>query len=241
MVLTAAGAEQGGSREAPGRMYWLRTFCAFAASAYFWRDLNLGENVIEPLRRLAGEPAPISEPRGTTNESESSSSSGSSGARRPTWAQFSTIMNKWTRMYVRRGPNSTTGDTALLIARVSRVRSDGNWTAVFPNRSVFVIDTKDRVLVTARKMAGCDYTEFPVMTRVERSGVEDASKDLILQREQEAVAQAARDAARKEFWNWNRSSVWKKAVGAVGVAQSAMMAMWATRILGSTGLMMFCS
>ena len=145
---------------------------------------------------------------------------------------------KWNRLYVRRDAGGILGDTVLIIQRMSKDKADGRWTAVFPDREVRVVDTRDRTLCTARRVNNVEFAEFPVMSRAQRLTAEDASRQILLD-QAEALRRAKKadeDAGTSWFGDWDVDAIWVRWLRVGGWMKTGAIALFSTRAFGTMGL-----
>ena len=83
------------------------------------------------------------------------------------------------------------------------------------------VDTRDRTKITARKASGIDYAEFPALSRAEKIDAEDLARDLVMRAEPRAA------------------SSWKAAMSGITMARNGVVAFWAGRAWGTSGILLF--
>ena len=130
-------------------------------------------------------------------------------------------LQKWSRMYMKTAHNR--GEIVLLIAKLNPRRCGcGLWTYVSPNRTVSFVDTKDRARrIHARKQTGIDYADFPALSRFEKRDAEDKAKDLSLRADN------------------STPGAWKKLATNLTLLRNVLMALWAGRAWGMSGILCF--
>ena len=87
---------------------------------------------------------------------------------------MSTI-TRWSRMY--RTTGNQRGELVLMVLRLApKKRNDSRWVYVRPDRSLAVVDVKDRARISTRRQANWVYDAFPALTAEEKADVLERAK-----------------------------------------------------------------